>query len=130
MILLLDTSTSTVKLVIYNTDGKEESRTEWEADRAMARGLLGYIDRCMGIHHLSIHDISSLGVFRGPGSFTGLRIGLTVVNTLADSLSVPVVGAAGDDWEETALKRLRQGDNDVIILPEYGGEANITRPRK
>jgi hypothetical protein len=55
---------------------------------------------------------------------------MTVLNTLADTLQIPIVGAAGSDWEQHSLERLRQGDNDGIVLPEYGGEAHITKPRK
>ena len=71
-----------------------------------------------------------IGVMKGPGSFTGLRIGLTVTNTLADSLSAPIVGATGEDWRETALEKLRAGENEKIVMPEYGAVAHITAPRK
>ena len=64
------------------------------------------------------------------GKFYGLRIGLTVVNTLADSLNIPIVGAMGDNWRDLALDKLRSGENEKIVMPEYGATANITAPRK
>ena len=94
--------------------------------RTLARGLLKFLEEKTG----DLHDISGIGVMKGPGSFTGLRIGLTVANTLADSLNIPIVGAMGEDWRETALSKLRAGENEKIVMPEYGAAAHITAPRK
>lgn len=124
MIILLDTSTATCFLtVIY---GETRQDFEWQAGRTLARSLLKFLEEKTG----DLHDISGIGVMRGPGSFTGLRIGLTVANTLADSLNIPIVGAMGEDWRETALKKLRAGENEKIVMPEYGAAAHITAPRK
>ena len=124
MIILLDTSTATCFLtVIY---GETRQDFEWQAGRTLARGLLKFLEEKTG----DLHDISGIGVMRGPGSFTGLRIGLTVANTLADSLNIPIVGATGEDWREVALKKLRAGENEKIVMPEYGAAAHITAPRK
>lgn len=128
MILLLDTSTPFCKLTLIDGDWRYE--TEWEAHRELAKGLLGYLERELQGQKKSFADISSLGGFTGPGSFTGLRIGLTVLNTLADALAVSIVGEMGDGWQEKALLRLKHGENDRIVLPTYGSEAHITSPRK
>jgi hypothetical protein len=53
-----------------------------------------------------------------------------VANTLAEGLGIPIVGSSGDHWRGDCLERLKRGENDTIILPEYGGEAHITAPRK
>jgi len=45
-------------------------------------------------------------------------------------LSLPIVGEIGEAWQETALERLRRGENDHIVLPLYGSDARITQPRK
>ena len=124
MIILLDTSTSTCFLTIVNGENRQDF--EWEAGRTLARNLLKFLEEKIG----DLHPISGIGVMKGPGSFTGLRIGLTVVNTLADSLNIPIVGATGDDWRDLALGKLRSGENEKIVMPEYGAAANITAPRK
>jgi hypothetical protein len=58
-----------------------------------------------------------------------LRIGLTVANALTDSLNVPVVGSTGDEWIQDGIKRLQAGENEKIILPEYGADVHITLPK-
>lgn len=129
MILLLDTSTPVCRLALVAKNGKK-TNYEWQAGRELAKGLHAFIFEKLQREGCDWHDITGLGVFKGPGSYTGLRIGLTVVNTLADSLEVPIVGSAGDDWQSEALKRLQADEDDQLVLPDYGGGANITAPRK
>lgn len=128
MILLLDTSTYTCKLSLIDGDWRYDD--EWLAARELAKGLLGYLKEQLQKNGKSWKDISGIVAFRGPGSFTGLRIGLTVLNTLADAESLPIVGATGENWQTDGLRRLEAGEDDKIVLPEYGGEAHITQPRK
>jgi tRNA threonylcarbamoyladenosine biosynthesis protein TsaB len=128
MIVLLDTSTPVCKLTLV--DGNQRYETQWEAGRTLAKGLLGFLERALKSHDKSWTDLTGLGVFQGPGSFTGLRIGMTVLNTMADSLTIPIVAEKGESWQGTALSRLQAGENDSLALPFYGAEANITKPRK
>ena len=124
MIILLDTSTATCFLTVVDDESRQDF--EWQAGRTLARGLLKFLEEKTG----DLHDIRGIGVMKGPGSFTGLRIGLTVANTLADSLNIPIVGTTGEDWREMALKKLRAGESEKIVMPEYGAAAHITAPRK
>lgn len=128
MILLLDTSTPVCKVTLI--DGNDRLDDEWHADRELAEKLLGYLEQKLADKGKTWHDLSGLGVMKGPGSFTGLRIGIAVLNTLADSLRIPIVGETGDAWQEVSLDRLQKGKNDHIVMPEYGRAANITMPRK
>jgi len=128
MILFLDTSTPVCKVSLVDGDWRFDD--EWESGRTLAKGLLGYLQTTMQQHNKTWTDISGIVGFQGPGSFTGLRIGLTVLNTIADSESVPIVGATGDNWQAGGLARLSAGENDELVMPEYGAEAHITTPRK
>ena len=128
MILLLDTSTAVCKLTLI--DGESRLDYEWQADRTLARGLLKYLETTLSKNGKTWSDISAIGVFEGPGSFTGIRIGLTVMNTIADAQQIPIVGGRGDDWQAVVLEKLKSGKNEKIVLPFYGSEANITQPRK
>jgi tRNA threonylcarbamoyladenosine biosynthesis protein TsaB len=128
MILLLDTSTPICKLTLV--EGDQRHNDEWQADRQLAKGLLAYLRDQLAKNGKTFRDISAIGAFTGPGSFTGLRIGLTVLNTIACSEQLPIVGMNSDNWQDEALSRLRSGENDKIVLPFYGGDAHITKPRK
>lgn len=128
MILLLDTSTPTCYLTLIK--GGEQFDYEWQADRQLADGLLAFLEEKLRLHGESLASIAGIGVMKGPGSFTGLRIGISVLNAIASDQSVPIVGTSGNDWRSQALARLEQGDDDRIVMPEYGQAANITKPRK
>lgn len=128
MILLIDTATPTCRVSMV--DGEWRYDTMWEAGRGLAKGLLGFLEQEIEFQGKTWSDVTGLVAYKGPGSFTGLRIGITVFNTLAHANSWPIVGVTGDDWRQTGVKRLENGENDEIVLPEYGGEANITKPRK
>ena len=128
MILLWNSAAMTVQCTIITGDSTDT--TEWEAGHDLARDMLAYLRDQLRHHGGSFTDITGIGVFKGPGSYTGLRIGLTVLNTLADSEHIPIIGAIGDTWQQDCLRRLRNGEDDKIVLPEYGGDAHVTKPRK
>lgn len=129
MILLLDTSTPDCSLKLVENDTVLVDDT-WHADRELAEKIFTYLHKKMSSVGKDWSDISGIGMFQGPGSFTGLRIGATVVNTLSHTQHIPVVGVSGDDWQRHALDRLENNEDDKIILPDYGRPARITSPRK
>jgi len=128
VILLLNTSSPTCHITLV--EGGERYESKWEAQRELAHGLLSHLEAELALRNKAFADITGIGVFKGPGSFTGLRIGLTVLNTIADAEGVPIVGVTGDDWQQVAESRLEHGDDDRIVLPLYGSDAHITAPRK
>lgn len=128
MIVLWNSAEMTVQLTLI--DGDKRTDYEWVAERNLARDMLAYLRDRLAENEASFADISGIGVFRGPGSFTGLRIGLAVLNTIAHEQRIPIVGVTGEAWREECLVRLQNGRNDEIVLPEYGAEARITKPRK
>jgi tRNA threonylcarbamoyladenosine biosynthesis protein TsaB len=128
MIILINTSTPVCKISLIDNDWRKDD--EWDAGRTLAKGLLRRIKELLDSCGKTWQDISAIGAYEGPGSFTGLRIGLTVVNTIADAQQIPIVVARGDNWQQQALTKIHDGINEKIVLPFYGSEAHITVSRK
>lgn len=129
MLLGIKTDNPVAELYLYN--GVEcVASTTWEANRELAHELLRKIDEFLSANGQSLGTITGLFVFQGPGSFTGLRIGLTVMNTLSYALSVPIIGESGDEWRDRALQRLLSNEDSKVVMPFYGAEARITAPKK
>lgn len=116
---------------LYTPDGTQVSYYVWHAHRELSKTLLSVIRDELAKQQATFEDISNIVVFRGPGSFTGLRIGITVANSLSYGLGAPIVGVAREhDWLERGLDRIKAGENDTLVLPEYGAEAHITKQKK
>ena len=110
MKLYLDTSTPTTILKL------DDQAYEWHSDRDLAEKLLSFIADKLAENGKTWTDLTEITFMSGPGSFTGLRIGASVVNTLAHELNIPLFD--------------HHGEKHAIILPDYGRPANITKPKK
>lgn len=111
-------------------DEKQLEYTTWQAHKSLSVTLNAKIDEILNKSGKSLKDIQGIVLYKGPGSFTGLRIGFSVANALSYSLVVPIVSSASQNWIQNAIKKLQDGDNEKIALPEYGSPANATLPNK
>lgn len=103
----------------------------WHAHRELSVTLLSRVETLLASQNKSLRNIDGIVGYTGPGSFTGLRIGLTVANTLAYALSIPIVGVADEEnWIQRGKSRLQNGEHDPVVLPEYGASPHITQQRK
>lgn len=130
IILTVRTDKPEAEIGLYD-DEKQLAYNKWLAHRELAETIHHKIaDLLTSSGDYKPQDIEGIAVFQGPGSFTGLRIGLTVANTLAYGLGIPIVAARDPQWLETGLKRLIVGADDKTALPFYGAEAHITEQKK
>lgn len=90
-VLGIDTSTLTAGLAVYGLDGLEAS-LQWQAGRAQTASLLHSIDVLLRLAGCRIGGIDAIAVATGPGSFNGLRVGLSTAKGLAYGLGCPIVG--------------------------------------
>ncbi|MGB9699497.1 MAG: tRNA (adenosine(37)-N6)-threonylcarbamoyltransferase complex dimerization subunit type 1 TsaB [Thermodesulfobacteriota bacterium] len=103
LILAIETSTNTASIALWQTSKDEElSPAQRNIIGELTLNLCGNHSATLmpGIDHLlretklHIHQVEGIALGLGPGSFTGLRIGVTTVKGLAYALRVPVVGVS------------------------------------
>lgn len=128
MILAIRTDSAQSQLQLINQSVIAEKT--WLADRELAKTLYSEIALLLESTGCSFDALSGIVVYQGPGSFTGLRIGATVANTLAYGLNLPIVGCSGDGWQQEGAELMSRGIDHKMVLPEYGQDANITLPKK
>lgn len=89
MTLFIDTSDNKKVIVSLSMHDKEDV-LERVPDSRSAQLVLPMIDTLLVKHHKTLKDITAIRVATGPGSFTGLRVGITIANTLGYLLQVPI----------------------------------------
>ena len=87
MKLFIDTS-DRERIVI----GFDNERFEEDARKEKSQALLPLIHEKLEKTGKSIHDVTEIEVAVGPGSFTGLRVGIAIANAIGWALEIPVNG--------------------------------------
>ncbi|MFH1284828.1 MAG: tRNA (adenosine(37)-N6)-threonylcarbamoyltransferase complex dimerization subunit type 1 TsaB [Candidatus Peregrinibacteria bacterium] len=80
--LAINTASSNTAIALLE-NGKVLSENSWQSRNNEAEKLMPAIHRLLKSSHKTYKDIKKIIVIKGPGSFTGLRIGVTVANTIA-----------------------------------------------
>ena len=120
--LLMDTSGTYCVLALADAaDGTVQAVSIFEGRRTLSRRLMGEIDGLLTRNGLTLSDVSALAVGLGPGSFTGVRVGVTTAKTLAQVTGKPLVGVGTLDayaavWPSAGGTRL------APVLPSRKGE--------
>ncbi|MEN9407713.1 MAG: hypothetical protein RLZZ455_929 [Candidatus Parcubacteria bacterium] len=87
--LIIDTSNSLEIIVSLERDGKKDEMHK-RISREQPQEVLVLLDALLKKNNLALSDISEIIVRKGPGSYTGLRVGASVANTLAYLLNIPI----------------------------------------
>lgn len=129
MILTIHASGVETILELFASDGTTSNSDKWDSGRALSDELIQHILMLFQNSNTTLNDLKGIIIFSGPGSFTSLRIGHSVANALADGLTIPVVGTAGENWIIDGITELNTSNTKESALPFYGAEANITKPK-
>lgn len=100
IILFINTSDNKKTEVSITYDGKKFAKTSennWSSQK-----LLPLIDELLRSHNIKLTDLTEIKFYPGPGSYTGLRIGAAVANTLSYLLKIPV-----------------NGEKNKLVIPKY-----------
>jgi tRNA threonylcarbamoyladenosine biosynthesis protein TsaB len=111
IILAIDTSTDLAGVALF--DGGVRAELSWRAGRKHSVQLLPQIEALLELVGVEREGLSALVVARGPGSFTGVRVGLAVAQGLSLALTIPAYGicsldvlAAGQEGAERPIRCL------------------------
>jgi tRNA threonylcarbamoyladenosine biosynthesis protein TsaB len=129
LVLIIRTDKPEAEIGLFN-ETEKLSYITWQAHRQLAETIHLKIKQLLEDSSKTLKDLEAIAVFKGPGSFTGLRIGLSVANAFAAGLQIPIVGTSGENWITDGLSRLQSDENEEIVLPEYGAPVKTTKPRK
>ena len=128
-ILCIRTDKPEAELYLFN-DHVEVRKIIWVAHRQLSVTIHNKIDEILRSESFKAKDLDGIVIYKGPGSFTGLRIGFSVANTMANTYKIPIVASGDSDWIDKGIHNLSSGDSDKIAQPEYGAPATITTPKK
>lgn len=91
-LLVLDTCGERASLALFSQT--QLLAEAWLEQRTASASLLGGIREILRGRHMGVTDLSGIGVVRGPGSFTGVRVGLAIAKGLCEAGGVPVAGVS------------------------------------
>lgn len=91
LVLYINTQDQKVIEVVLKKEGQIIKRLS-EENKYGSQVLLPLIEKLLKSQKLDFKDLAEIEVETGPGSFTGLRVGVSVANALGFALGIPVNG--------------------------------------
>jgi tRNA threonylcarbamoyl adenosine modification protein YeaZ len=113
MLLAIDTSTDSAGLALVQ-DGRTLAETSWRCGQNHSVELLPHLTRLLEEAEVELKSVGCILVARGPGSFNGLRVGLSTAKGLAFSLGIPIIGISS-----LALEACQHAESDLPIGPIF-----------
>lgn len=122
------TNAGTVGLV---DGGEVKGEYTFKAKESQSERLLDSIDLLLKKVGLEIGDVEKVAVSRGPGSFTGLRIGISTAKGIAHGLGIPIAGIPLTDCYYSRVKdysgpvcTLIEDRRDLVYLAGFDGNGD------
>jgi tRNA threonylcarbamoyladenosine biosynthesis protein TsaB len=138
-ILAVDTSTDYLSVAVCAA-GEVRAEATILAERRHAERIVDVIDRTLSDAALRLPELDLLAVTVGPGSFTGLRIGVSTLKGLADGANLPLAGVSTldamtrqVDWSDglfCPLLDARMGEVYGAIYQFADGKRETVRPAR
>jgi tRNA threonylcarbamoyl adenosine modification protein YeaZ len=113
MLLTIDTSTDSAGLALVQ-DGRTLAETSWRCGQNHSVELLPHLTRLLKEAEVELKSVGCILVAKGPGSFNGLRVGLSTAKGLAFSLGIPIIGISS-----LALEACQHAESDLPIGPIF-----------
>ncbi|WP_291864054.1 tRNA (adenosine(37)-N6)-threonylcarbamoyltransferase complex dimerization subunit type 1 TsaB [Bradyrhizobium sp.] len=140
LILAIDTSLDACAAAVLDTDAGELLARESQAmKRGHAEALMPLIARVMKASGIAFASLDRIAVTNGPGSFTGLRVGLSAARGIALAANKPVVGlttltayaapVVAQNGEHPIVSAIDARHDHVYFQVTSGDGSSLLRPR-
>ncbi len=121
MIIAIDSASTDLSLALAAGDGELIAQDAWSTARRQEHELLPRLLALIAQSGRALDDTSGIAVGIGPGSFTGLRVGMSVAKGLAFALQRPIVGIPSlvawlDARPQAEAALTRAGANEAYLL--------------
>ena len=116
MLLAIDTATRWTGLALHDGTSVIEEHG-WRSHNTQTVEVAPAVDQMLARAGVSVEDLTGIAVTLGPGSYTGLRIGLGFAKGLALAQQMPIVGIP---TLEIVAAALPQGDGKLVVVAEAG----------
>ena len=125
LILAVDTSTRASIVTLGSADPLATSRRH--VKHRHGSHVLEQIDEVLEQAARSLDEVEALAVGTGPGSFTGLRVGLATLKTIAYARQLPLVGVMSSDALRAAAAATGVAADAVVVLPAGARDHYLAR---
>lgn len=130
MIVAIESASTDLSVALADPDGALVAMDGWSAGRRQGSELLPRLLALLDAHRRDLETVTAVAIGTGPGSFTGLRVGMSVAKGIAFGLGRPLVGIASlEAWlaSEPALPAAmtRAGAREAYLLERGAAEPLI-----
>lgn len=117
-ILIIDTALNGVNICVYDLTTDKYVESYLETVRGQAEQIIPMVQGALSNFSLSFQDLDAIITTVGPGSFTGLRLGISAANSFALALEMPIFGM--DTFTAVKLSYLdgRKIDHNFAVILE------------
>ena len=133
-IAAIDTSSDRAGVALF--DGLTASVIAWNAHRNHTVDTLAQLDHLLRLSGFALNQLDGIAVATGPGSFSALRVGLSIAKGLAFSLNLPIAGipttdaiAAHLDWTDRPILAVMTAGRGRVVWSRYDAWHPVEGPR-
>ena len=134
-VLFINSMEDKPKVILFDIENEQKISESIVADKKqLSEQLLVKIEKMLTDSKLKKSDIAAIVADNNPGSYTGVRIGITTANFLAFSLNIPILSATEEcfskkDWQKIK-DEIKVSDHFISpILPIYSSPPFITKKK-
>ena len=122
-LLAIDTAADLCAACILDTDAGERGRAVLDIGKGHAERLMAVIDAALAEAGATHAELDAIAVSVGPGSFTGVRVGVAAARGLARALKIPAIGVT--TLEALAREAAQPGRTVVAKIEAGRGQAYV-----